>query len=226
MTNFSAPDAPSLNLIDTRDPYSMVGPDPIPLAPGTPTPVSHVAGAMYASMGLSAISAITGAIMQSSAMRAAGDYQASIAATNAKIAGIQEKQALEAGDVEASRQNLKTQATIGAIKAAQGASGTDVASGSSAIVRSGVAGAGAIDELTIRNNAARRAWGFQTEALEDTFKGQFAQLTAKAQSTQSLITGGLQAISGPLGIESTYLRFARYMGGGGGSGVPFPNMST
>lgn len=217
---------PNLNLID-----------PGVFPPGMPTPIAAPkinpnAGVMYASMGLSAIGAITNALSESGATRAQGQYESSIADTNAAIAKIQQRQALQTGDVEASRQDLKTQETVGAERAAEGASGVDVASGSSALVRAGTAGVGAVDELTIRNNAARQAWGYQTESLQDSFQGQFAQLTSKAKSFQTLLSGGLQAISGPLAIESNYLRFKRYMGvqgsdelEGGSVGLPFPNAS-
>jgi hypothetical protein len=173
-------------------------------------------------MGLSAIGAITNAFSRASALKAQGDYESTIANTNAKIANLQAKQTLEAGDIIASRKNLETQQKVGAIKAQQGASGVDVASGSAAAVRASAEGAGTQDELTIRNNAQRQAWGYQTEAINDTFKGQFAQLTAKAGAQQSLMAGGLQAVEGPLAIESNYMRWDRYMGGGSGTGVPFP----
>lgn len=206
------------------------------LPPGMPSPVTPAANpigsTMYAGMALSAIGSVVNAFSQSAADKAQGGYESSIANTNAAIASVQARQTLETGDIEASRENLKTQQAIGSERAAQGASGVDVASGSSALTRIGTAGVGAIDELTIRNNAARQAWGYQTQALSDTYQGQFAELSATAKSQQSLLTGGLQAVSGPLAIESNYLRFARYMGVGGSSevnrgnaGVPFPNMN-
>lgn len=226
-------ESPDLNLIDPGviDPgeeYASISAYTSPDFNPKPNPPSSNGGAdlMYASMGLSAIGSITSALSQSSAIRAQGDYESTIARTNASIADLQASQTLEQGDLAASRKNLQTQEQVGSEKAAQGASGTDVSGGSAAAVRAGTAGVGTIDELTIRNNAARQAWGFQTSAIQDTYKGQFAQLTAKAQSTQSLLSGGLGAISGPLAIESNYLRFSRWMGGGGGSGQPFPNMST
>jgi hypothetical protein len=227
VNDFSAPPAPDLNLIEPGTEFSDVSAYTSPNFNPSPTPAtSSASGMMFASMGLSAIGAITNAFSRASALKAQGDYESTIANTNAKIANLQASQALEAGDMAASRKNLQTQQQVGAIKAAQGASGVDVASGSSAAVRAGAEGAGAVDELTIRNNAQRQAWGYQTEAINDTFKGQFAQLTAKAGATQSLLAGGLQAIEGPLSIESNYLRWSRYMGGGSGAGVPFPNMST
>src|SRR5580693_3183770 len=91
---------PDLNLIE-----------PGVLPPGAPTPVPQapaanpIAGVMYAGMGISAIGAITNAISQSSAEKAQGAYESTIANTNAEIAGVQERQTLEIGDIQASRQN-------------------------------------------------------------------------------------------------------------------------
>lgn len=232
MISFDTPIDPGASMPD----LNLIEPGVLP--PGMPTPTPQapasnpIASTLYAGMGISAIGAITNAISQSSAEKAQGAYESSIADTNAEIAGVQERQTLEKGDIDASREDLKNQQVVGAERAAQGASGVDVASGSSALVRAGTAGIGAVDELQIRNNAARQAWGYQTQALQDTYQGKFAQLTSSAQSTQSLLSGGLAAVSGPLAIESNYLRFARYMGVGGSqevnsgnAGKPYPNAS-
>lgn len=212
---------PDLNFTDSRvfSPGTSAN-GPIPTAGMTPQSNSL----MFASMGISAISAIGNAFSQSRAFKAQGDYEAGLARTNSAIASLQSKQTLEAGDAEASRKNMQTQQQVGAERAAQGASGVDVASGSSALVRNATASVGAIDELTIRNNAARQAWGYQTEAIQDTYKGQFAQLTAKAQSQQSLLTGGLEAISGPLGIYAKYKYLESRFERGSGSLKPFPEI--
>ena len=178
-------------------------------------------GWMGASAGMSAMSAIGTAWSQANAMKAKGVYDQSVADTNAKIATLQSKQTLEAGDIMASRQNLKTQATVGAIRAQQGASGVDVASGSSALVRNSVQTVGAMDELTIRNNAARAAWGFQTQAIQDTYEGQFAHMTASNEAQQTLLSGGLQAVEGPTSIYANYLMRSTYHGMGGQPGQPF-----
>lgn len=222
-------EAPGLNLINPDSEYDSASSYSSPnfSSNSSPNPASSSSGLMYASMGLSAISAITSAFSQSAALKARGDYEATIANTNSKIAAFQAKQEIEAGGVEANRKNLQTEGQVGEVRARQGASGVDVASGSNTLVRTAIQNAGAQDELTIRNNAARRAWGYETEAIQDTYKGQFAKLTAKAQSEQTLLNGGLSAISGSLAIESNYLRFARYMSGGGGgeANVPFPERS-
>lgn len=216
---FEAPSPPDLNLISPIESgyYNSPNYSPESISYGGSTPSNSL---MYSAMGASFIGAITNGLLEAKAVRALGDYQSSIARTNATIAGVQERQAIETGNVVASRKSLETQATVGAVRAVQGASGVDVSTGSAAAVRTGIAGAGATDVLTIKNNAARQAWGFQTEALEDTYKGQFAQLTAKSKANQSLLNGGLEAIQGPLNIQANYLRYARWMGGS--SAIPFP----
>lgn len=212
-----------LDLIDPSNPYTSAASYSSPNFNPYTSPGSSGSGTIYASMGLSAIGAITSAFTQSAAYKAQGDYEATVANTNAKLAQLQSKQTLEAGDIEASRENLKTQQAIGSVRATQGASGVDVASGSSALVRNSIQSVGQQDELTIRNNAQKQAWGYQTEAIEDTYKGQFEKDTASAESEQSILNGGLKAISGPLSIESNYLRWSRGMTGT--SQVPFPGVN-
>ena len=56
----------------------------------------------------------------------------------------------------------------------------------------------------------------QTQAIQETEQGQMEQLTAEQKSTQTLATGGLQAVSGPLGMYANAMRWQRYLGGGGG----------
>lgn len=192
--------------------------------PGTSS--SPSSAAIFASMGLSAFGSIITTVEQYKAIKANGDYEESIAKTNAAIATLQAKQAIAAGDVEAARVKSKTDNMIASERAVQGASGLDVASGSNALVRNATKNVGAMDALTIKNNAARQAWGFQTEAIQDSYKGQFAKLTATANAHQTILNGGLRAIEGPLAIESSYLRFSRYINSAKtDDGVPF-DMAT
>lgn len=177
--------------------------------------------AIYASMGTSAIGSIGNGISQSRAISAQGDVQQAIANSNAKISDLQARQTIEAGDVEASRLNLKTQAAIGATRARQGASGVAVNSGTNALVQNAEANAGAIDEMTIRSNAARKAWGYQTQSLQDTYQGKVASMTAKNQAEQTVLTNGLGAISGPLSIYANYSKWLRSLGGGDDKSLPF-----
>lgn len=173
---------------------------------------------MNASMATSAIASIAGTIENVKAIKAQSSYAETISRTNAALGKLKAAQVIEAGDIAASRKNLQTQSQIGTIRSQGGASGFDVNKGSPAMEQSSVGTAGAIDELTIKNNAARSAWGFETQSINDTFQGQITKLDATTKVQQSIANGGLQAISGPLGIYANYLRWSRYMGGGGGGG--------
>lgn len=221
MANFAAPETPSLTLYDPENVYESATSY---VTPKTAPATNYGTGAMYGAMAVSSFAAIAGALTQSAAFRAQGDYEASIARTNAAIARLQARQTIEAGSAAASRENLKTQATAGAVRAAQGASGVSVNGGSAQLVQNAIRGVGAQDEITIRTNAARRAWGFETAALQDSFKGKFATLTAKNAANQTLLTGGLKAIYGPLTMETNYLRWSRSQAGP--DSVPFPDVRS
>lgn len=173
---------------------------------------------------VSAFTSLAGAYSQSKAIQARGDYQESISRVNAEIAGIKEKQAYQAGSIAASRQNLKTEQEVGLIKAAQGASGVAVGSGSSELTRIGHEFVGRVDEMTIRNNAARLAWGYKVQGMQDTYEGEMTKLAVSNQARNTLITGGLGAVEGPLSIYSKYALYSRKMSGTG-SDQPF-NLST
>ena len=180
-------------------------------------------GFMIASGAFGAGNSLATGYSQAQAIKAAGSYQAAIAETNASMANVESEQTLEQGDIAASRKNLETREAVGAELAKQGASGVSVGSGSAALSRAGTNLVGTTDELTIRNNARRAAFGYQVQATQDTYQAKFARMTASQQAMQSLISGGLQAIETPLTIGSNYLRYARYFGGGGGSSASVPD---
>lgn len=179
-------------------------------------------GMMGASMAMSALGSIGTAYSQANAMKAKGVYDQTVADTNAKISDLESTQTIAAGDISASRKELETQQKVGAMRAVAGGSGIDVSNGSSLLERISTKAVGTIDEQTIRNNAARQAWGFKTQAIMDTYQGQFARMTASNEATQTLLSGGLQAVEGPTNIYANYLRWGRYAGIGGPGGAPYP----
>lgn len=159
---------------------------------------------MFAVMGMQAISSIGGGISNANAISANAAYQQSVSDTNAKLASLQAKEATIMGSYAASRRNLQTRQQVGTAKTSMAAGGVDISSGTPSQIISSIEGVGAQDELMIRNNAARQAWGHQTQALEATYAGQFARLTGRAEAQQTLLTGGIRAIEEPLSTYSTY----------------------
>ena len=68
-----------------------------------------------------------------------------------------------------------------------GAGNIDVNSGTAALVQGSEISVGAQNEAVLRSNAARRAYGFQVQAAEDTAQGQVATLQAQQDITRGQI---------------------------------------
>jgi len=96
----------------------------------------------------------------------AGAYQAKVASNNARLADADAENALLAGNEAGEQSNLRTDETIGAEKAAQGANGIDVNTGSAVRVRQATADLGEYDAAVIRYNAARAAYGYKQQASD------------------------------------------------------------
>ena len=180
-------------------------------------------------MGVSAAGAVVGGVGQYENMKAQSEnaaYQSQVAANNAKIAQQNAALETESGEVAAANYGMKTRSVVGTTKAQQGASGVDVNSGSSVAVRAGEAELGTLDALTIRSNAARKAYGYTVAATGDTAS---SQLLA-SQSQQASDAAPLSALSSILGsASSSGSALSKYMassGSPGGSGTSFGTTGT
>jgi len=158
-------------------------------------------GMGVAGAGISAL----GAYNQGQAQGANADYQSQVAANNAMIArqniGITEA----SGAAKEAAEGMKTRASVGAIKAAQGASNIDVNTGSAAAVRQAAGKLGALDALTIRSNTAREAYGYDVAATSDTAESQLL----KGEAGQARQAGDISALGTFLsGASSVGQKFA------------------
>ncbi len=121
-------------------------------------PIALVAG--LAGAGISA----AGTANSLEAQGANAAYQAQVAANNQKTAMQNAGMETQSGEIEASNMGLKTRAAVGQVKAKQAASGVDVNSGSAPKVRAAVSELGTLDAMTIRSNAAKKAYGYEVAA--------------------------------------------------------------
>lgn len=94
-------------------------------------------------------------------------YQAGVAQLQKQIALQNRDYELNVGETEAAKYGMGSRFLRGKILSAQGASGIDVGSGSAVDVRAGQKEVSDIDMATIRNNAARKAYGYEVEAATD-----------------------------------------------------------
>lgn len=180
------------------------------LVPLVGAAVSAVGGAStigtVASLGAAGIGAL-GSIEQSKASAASAGYNAQVAQQNAQIATQNASFAGSQGQQEVAASGAQTKARIAATLANQGASGVDVNTGSDVNVRESEAKLGMLDALTIRSNAAKSAYGYQTQSVSDT--GQAALL--KSQQGSDILGGYLSGASNVLGGIGSAAKFSTYL---------------
>lgn len=149
-------------------------------------------------LGAGALSTFGQTYSASQAQGAEADYRRSQLELNRQMADIQAKDAIARGDREAEALRARTKKLIGSQRAALAAQGIEVGSGSALDVQADTAALGAVDELTIRNNAWREAFGYRTQALGFGSQGALAALAARNQQRQTILTGGLNFATGAI----------------------------
>lgn len=153
--------------------------------------------------GVSAIGAINAAHAQSEA----ADYNAKIAAQNQQLANQNATQAGLAGEQQAAMSEQKTRAEVGAIKAASAAGGVDVNSGSAVDVRSSAAELGELNAITIRSNAAKQAYGYETQATGSGNQATLDTLQGSNATTAGEIGAGSTLLGGLGSAGANYAKF-------------------
>lgn len=133
-------------------------------------------------MGLQA----AGGLFGGQAQQSAADYQAQVAKYNAQIESQNAAQAIGAGESQAEISEMRTGQQVGQAKAAQASRGVQTGVGSALDVRQGIASAGRVNALTIKNNAARAAYGYQVQGASDT-----AQAGADIAEGENAMTASL-----------------------------------
>lgn len=131
--------------------------------------------------------------IQANAQQKLGEYQKQQFDLNAKLDAFNADDAINRGNVAVTNQQTVNDKAVGSARAALGASGVSVNSGSAAAVQSDTRAAGALDILTIKNNAWREAWGYKVQGINDTLSGNLAEAGAQTQAGQTLLTGGISA---------------------------------
>lgn len=142
---------------------------------------------------IATVALVAGGTMQAYSQYQQGKYQQAMGDYNAKVAEIQAQDALARGGIEEDRQRARTRMIMGAQRAAMGSSGAEVDTGSFGNVLEQTATMGEQDAMTIRQNAMRQAWGYESQADVDRFQGAAAKSTGTMNAMGSLLTTGGQA---------------------------------
>jgi len=137
---------------------------------------------------------VFGQLQAGQAAKSAADFNSGIQSMNANFDKQQAKNVDAAGEAQAGIQGLKTRASVGGIKANQGASNIDVNSGSAQQVQSSAAEIGTEDATTIRRNATKQAYALEVQASG-----------ATAQADLDRMEGSQDMKSAEIGAASTFL---------------------
>ncbi|HEX7828653.1 MAG TPA: hypothetical protein VF787_03320 [Thermoanaerobaculia bacterium] len=135
------------------------------------------------------------------AARAQGAFESAADERNAQIADLQSADAIARGEIAAGVRGAQTRQAVGASRAAMGAQGLRLDVGSPLDVQENEARLGALDVATIRNNAAREAWGFSTSAESYRLQGKVARSAAE-QTAMGYATDTLNTLL--TGVGKTY----------------------
>ena len=134
---------------------------------------------------------------QARATEQQGEYEAQLLEQNAGLAELQAADAVSRGQADALTRRGQTRQVVGAQRVGLAAQGIDIDVGSAADVQAEASAIGAFDALTIRNNAAREAWGYGIAAADARNRASLTRRGAKnlagAQRTAAvgtLLTGG------------------------------------
>lgn len=135
-----------------------------------------------------------GAEKQGQSQQKMYQYRAQVAKINADIDRQNSAWELTKGESEAQQYGMKAAQQRGMIRAAQGASGLDVNSGSNAEVQQSQEKIKNIDMATIRSNAAKIAYDYRTKATMD-----------ENQATLDIMAGDNAKTAGDIGAASSIL---------------------
>lgn len=144
-----------------------------------------------------------GSIAQGRQQAASAKYNAQVQENNATIARNNAALAAAEGAANAGIEQQKTRAKVGGIKAAQAANNIDVNTGSAVDVRSSASELGELNAITIRGNAARQAYGYQTQASSDQAQAQLDRQQAKYDAQAGYLNAATSLIGGTVkGVQN------------------------
>lgn len=147
-----------------------------------------------------------GAYEQGQSQQEMYNYQAGVARLNTQIADQNATYATQIGEDQATRAGLQGAQRMGQIKAAQGASGLDVNSGSAVQVRASQKEASSLDVASIRSNAAKTAYNYQVQGVQFTAQGQMDTVAGENARTSGMINAGSSLIGAASSVSQQWLR--------------------
>jgi hypothetical protein len=166
--------------------------------------MSGVTAASAISLGLGALGTaftVKGQIDSQAAAGAQQNYLAQLDRQRQQLADQQARDAVQRGQVAEQKQRDLTAQRIGTQTASLAAQGTDL-EGSPTDILGDTARAGEQDALTIRDNAAREAWGYQMQAA-----GYDADAALRESFQPSSLGAGTSLLMGASSLADKWSKF-------------------
>lgn len=162
-------------------------------------------GLILAAQGVQGAAGVASAYTRASALRSQGRHEESMSKWNAGQADLQAQDAIMLGDSAAARvRGGDVKRLVSQQRVAAAGQGVDVSHGSAAQAQASSAAMGALDALTIRNNAAREALGFRGQAIGERYKGRLARISGDVEARGSMIQGGMGLAKELMGMSATW----------------------
>jgi hypothetical protein len=173
--------------------------DPISL--GTMATISMVSSA--AAGGVGALGALTKGQSEANMYK----YQSGVAGINQQLALQNAAYSQKVGEVKAQQIGMKGRYEAGQITTQQAASGLDVTRGTTAKVREGQEAITRYDEQTARADAARKAYGYETEASKEEAQSKMYKQAAKGAETGSYLSALGSVLGGGASVSDKWLTY-------------------
>lgn len=123
-----------------------------------------------------------------------GKYLDKVSKQNAAMSNQAADDALVRGNIDADQVRQQTRQVIGTQRAGFAANGIDVNTGSAGVLQDDAAQFGELDALTVLNNAAREAYGYRVQAMDQRQQGKLAKWQGKMDAIGSILGGATKAV--------------------------------
>ena len=178
-------------------------------------PIGATIGVAAAGIGLQAYGSYKGGQAAEAAGVAkakAAESSAQLADFNASVAELQASDAVDRGELEANRYRTQIRGAIGTTRTMQAAGNIDVGYGSTVDVQADEAYLGTLDEMTIRANAVREAFGYHVQSINFREQARIARETGEADlaAGRASATAGTIAAIGTIATGAGSLMAKRY----------------
>lgn len=168
---------------------------------------------MMASAAISGIGDILSAQNQANALQTQSKFNQFQSQVTLQRANVAEQANEQAEGAELQQSGSHANAIIGAQRAAYGSQGVNVNAGVPLAEQVSQGKMSAVDAMTIRNNAALKAYGINAGAIQEAGQQEFEALGESTQAQQTLALGGAKAANAITNQLDQYLYTKAYLAG-------------